>query len=83
MELSQLKLVLDLSPFKPLSSESNVVAFYEDRRLAGLDSNGQVENFEPGAEVVFRCVDIGKLNLFNKDENISYLVKRAYLTMKT
>ncbi len=83
MELSQLKLFLDLSPFKPLSSESNVVAFYEDRRLTGLDSNGQVENFEPGAEVVFRCGDIGKLNLFNNDKNLSKFVKRAFLTMKT
>jgi hypothetical protein len=55
-------LFLDFSPFKPLSSESNVVAFYEDRKLTGLDSNGQVETFEPGAEVVFRCVDIGKID---------------------
>jgi hypothetical protein len=39
-----------------------VVAFYEDRMLvAGSEpAEGQLEMFEPGAEVVFRCVDIGR-----------------------
>ncbi len=49
-------------PFKPPAADSTVVAFYEDRMLvAGSEpAEGQLEMFEPGAEVVFRCVDIGK-----------------------
>ena len=48
-------------PFKAPIADDFVVAFFEDRRLTGLDGNGQVEMFEPGAEVVFRCTDIGKI----------------------
>ena len=49
-------------PFKSPSADSTVVAFYEDRRLVtGSDlPEVQLEMFEPGAEVVFRCVDIGE-----------------------
>ena len=49
-------------PFRAPSADSSVVAFYEDRRLvAGSDlPEVQLEMFEPGAEVVFRCVDIGE-----------------------
>ena len=50
-------------PFNPsVELESNLVAFHDDREL--LSSDEGVENFEPGAELVFRCVDIGRFLRF-------------------
>ena len=46
-------------PEKEGALESNIVAFHGDRRLNQV-AEGQTEHFEPGTELVYRCVDIGK-----------------------
>ena len=48
--------------------ESNVVAFYEEME-AIRDAE---ERYEPGAELVFRCVDIGKQDYLLNSTNVSY-----------
>ncbi len=44
--------------------ESNMAVFHGDRQLSGAAKEGggevEEEQFEPGAELVYRCVDIGK-----------------------
>ena len=47
-------------PFRPPSADSAVVAFADDRQLT-TSPDGHLEMFEPGAEVIYRCVDIGKI----------------------
>ncbi len=46
-------------PKEKSALESNIVAFHGDRRL-NQAAEGQTEHFEPGTELVYRCVDIGK-----------------------
>ena len=41
--------------------DSNVVGFFEDSQIA----IGEEVRYEPGAELVFRCVDIGKRRVSN------------------
>ena len=52
---------VDYNPFNAScpylgTAESNLVAFYGDREV----KKNTIERFEPGAELVFRCSDIGR-----------------------
>ena len=52
---------VDYNPFNAScpylgTAESNLVAFYGDREV----KKNTIERFEPGAELVFRCTDIGR-----------------------